>query len=346
MNALEIAGAKKRKWFMFIGVLLGILAISMLVTLAIGAKTISPFLILKIIFAKIAGLDGTWDTYMESIIFDVRMPRILSSVLIGGALGIAGCAMQGIFRNPMASPYVTGISSGAVFGTSLIITLNWERIWMIPSAFAFALCTSFLVYYLAKIKGKITVGTLLLSGISVSLFFSALITFVQYIAGERQLQEIMFWLMGGLWTSNWSKMAITVPLISSGGIGIVCCSRDLNILLSGEEQARSLGVHVDSVRKTILILVSIVTTGAVAFFGIIGFVGLIIPHIMRIFIGPDHRVLLPASFLGGAIFLLWTDTLARTIIKPSELPVGIITALLGVPFFIFLLRKRKKEPGF
>jgi len=254
--------------------------------------------------------------------------------------------MQGIFRNPMASPYVTGISSGAVFGASLIIALDLSRALMTPAAFIFALSTSFLVYYLAKVKGKVPVGTLLLSGIAVSLFFSALITFTQYIAGERQLQEMMFWLMGGLWTSNWGKMAVSVPLIILGGGGILCYGRDLNILLSGEEQACSLGVNVDNVRKIILIFVSIATTGAVAFFGIIGFVGLIIPHIMRIFAGPDHRVLLPASFLGGAIFLLWMDTLARTIIRPSELPVGIITAMVGVPFFIFLLRKRKKEIGF
>ena len=346
MNEMEILSAKKSRWFMFMGILLAVLVVSMLLTLAVGSVAVSPSVILKIIFSKISDVDKSWDSCLETIVFNVRMPRILSAVIVGGALGIAGCAMQGIFRNPMASPYVTGISSGAGFGASLIIALDLSRTWMTPSAFVFALSTSFLVYYLAKVKGKVPVGTLLLSGISVSLFFSALITFSQYIAGERQLQEMMFWLMGGLWTSNWGKMAITVPLVFFGSIGILCFGRDLNILLSGEEQACSLGVDVDNVRKIILILVAIVTTGAVAFFGIIGFVGLIIPHIMRIFIGPDHRVLLPASFLGGAIFLLWTDTLARTIIRPSELPVGIITAMVGVPFFIFLLRKRKKELGF
>ncbi len=346
MNEKGTLSSKRGRWYAFLGLLLTVLMASMLLTLAVGSTVISPGVILKMIFSRIAEIDKTWDSCLETIIFSVRMPRILSAVIVGGALGIAGCAMQGIFRNPMASPYVTGISSGAVFGASLIIALNLSRAWMTPAAFIFALSTSFLVYYLAKVKGKVPVGTLLLSGIAVSLFFSALITFTQYIAGERQLQEMMFWLMGGLWTSNWEKMLVTVPLIILGGGGILCFGRDLNILLSGEEQACSLGVDVDNVRKIILILVSVVTTGAVAFFGIIGFVGLIIPHIMRIFIGPDHRVLLPASFLGGAIFLLWMDTLARTIIRPSELPVGIVTAMVGVPFFIFLLRKRKKELGF
>ncbi|HBC89795.1 MAG TPA: iron ABC transporter [Lentisphaeria bacterium] len=346
MIEIDTAVSRTGGWYVFLGILLAVLLASMLLALAIGSTAIGPVLILKMISSEIAGIDKTWDSCLETIIFNVRMPRILLAVFVGGALGIAGCAMQGIFRNPMASPYVTGISSGAVFGASLIIALDLSRALMTPAAFIFALSTSFLVYYLAKVKGKVPVGTLLLSGIAVSLFFSALITFTQYIAGERQLQEMMFWLMGGLWTSNWGKMAVSVPLIILGGGGILCYGRDLNILLSGEEQACSLGVNVDNVRKIILIFVSIATTGAVAFFGIIGFVGLIIPHIMRIFAGPDHRVLLPASFLGGAIFLLWMDTLARTIIRPSELPVGIITAMVGVPFFIFLLRKRKKEIGF
>ena len=336
----------KGSWMLFIVILFMLLAASTVITLAIGSAHISPSTITRIILSKFCCIERTWDPSMETIVFSVRMPRIISAVMVGGALGIAGCAMQGIFRNPMASPYVTGISSGAVFGASLIIALNLNRIWGTPAAFVFALSTSFLVYYLAMVKGKVPVGTLLLSGIAVSLFFSALITFTQYIAGERQLQEIMFWLMGGLWTGSWGKLAVIVPMIFIGGAGILCFGKDLNIMLSGEEQACSLGVDVDNVRKIILVMVSVVTTGAVAFFGTIGFVGLIIPHVMRFFTGPDHRVLLPASFLGGAIFLLCTDTLARTIIRPSELPVGIITAMIGVPFFIFLLRRRKKDLGF
>jgi len=172
-----------------------------------------------------------------------------------------------------------------------------------------------------------------------------LVSFMQYIAGERQLRQIVFWLMGGLWASNWNKVIISLPLILSGSFGILFFSRDLNILLSGEESALNLGVDVENVRRMVLVLASLVTATCVSFCGIIGFVGLVVPHIMRLIVGPDHRILLPSSFLAGAIFLIWTDTLARKIIAPTELPVGIITAILGVPFFLFLLIRRR-EVGF
>ncbi|MDI6855802.1 MAG: iron chelate uptake ABC transporter family permease subunit [Candidatus Thermoplasmatota archaeon] len=244
----------------------------------------------------------------------------------------------------MASPYILGISSGAAFGASLAIVLG-TGVFAIPfMAFSFALITIFVVYNIARVKGRVPMETLLLAGIAIGTFFAAQVSFMQYIAGE-ELRSIVFWLMGGFWASSWDKVAIAFPLILLGVVVIMFFSRDLNLMLMGEEHALDLGIKVESVKKIILIFASLVTAAAVAVSGIIGFVGLIIPHIMRIIVGPDHRILLPSSCLVGAIFLIWADTLARTMIQPTELPVGIITASFGAPFFLYLLRKRKRVTG-
>lgn len=337
------AGQSKHK---FVILILAIgLALSIIWSLTIGLSKISPALIAKMLVSRIIALHNNWPPYYETIIINVRLPRVLLGALVGAVLGIAGCGMQGLFRNPMASPYVVGIASSSAFGASLVIILGLGSMWIGPSAFLFSVSCAFLVYYLAKVRGTVPVGTLLLAGIAVSIFFSALVSFTQYMAGERELRQIVFWLMGGLWESSWNKVAAALPLAVCGSAGLMCFGRDLNILLTGEEQAKNLGVDVENVRRAVLVLSSLVTAAAVAACGIIGFVGLIIPNAMRLLVGPDHRVLMPASLLGGAIFLVWADTLARTIIAPSELPVGIITAILGVPFFLVLLRGRKKQIG-
>ncbi|MCF6147874.1 MAG: iron chelate uptake ABC transporter family permease subunit [Candidatus Kuenenia sp.] len=345
MRCEEFRSARKFKHGLILLIMGIVLVLSAVSALAIGTTQIPPCLIAKLIIFKIFGIRADWPGNYEVIIFNVRLPRIILSALVGAVLGIAGCAMQGLFRNPMASPYVTGIASSSAFGASLVIILGLGSAWIGPSAFLFSVSSAFLVYHLAKVKNTVPVGVLLLAGIAVSIFFSALVSFTQYVAGERELRQIVFWLMGGLWDGNWNKVFTVLPLAVFGSTGLLCFARDLNILLTGEEEAKNLGVDVENVRRIVLVLSSLVTATAVAACGIIGFVGLIIPHSMRILAGPDHRVLMPASFLGGAIFLVWTDTLARTIITPSELPVGIITAILGVPFFLILLRGRKKQLG-
>ncbi|HEC68966.1 MAG TPA: iron ABC transporter permease [Candidatus Omnitrophica bacterium] len=346
MKTKEFLNKRQLNWILtFISLLVGF-ALTILFALGIGATQINYFLITKILISKIIPIHNDRPDYFEAIIIGVRLPRILLASLVGAGLAIAGGSMQGLFRNPLASPYVTGIASGASFGASLAIILSLGTGGIAPLAFLFSVTTSFLVYFIAKTKGRISISSLLLAGIAISLFFSALVSFMQYIAGERQLRQIVFWLMGGLWASNWEKVIMSLPLILSGSLGILFFSRDLNILLSGEESALNLGVDVENVRKMVLVLASLVTATCVSFCGVIGFVGLVVPHIMRLIVGPDHRILLPSSFLAGAIFLIWTDTLAREIIAPTELPVGIITAILGVPFFLFLLRSRKKQMGF
>lgn len=339
---------KRSRWAITLICLLAALFLTIVFAVRTGSVNIPTITVAKILLSKAFPISKSWSTTYEVIVIDVRLPRVLLGALIGSALAVAGTAMQGLFKNPMASPYIVGVSSGAAFGASLAIVSGAAfsmGIYCLPLlAFLFAALTVFIVYNIAKVRGRVPIETLLLAGIAVGSFFSALVSFMMYIAGE-ELSSIVFWLMGGLWASSWDKLVIAFPLIFLGIIGIFLFSRDLNIMLMGEEPALDLGIEVERVKKIILIFASLITASAVSVSGIIGFVGLIIPHVVRIFVGPDHRILLPSSCLVGAIFLIWMDTLARSIIEPTELPVGIITALFGIPFFLYLLRKRKRIIG-
>ena len=322
------------------------LFVTFLMTLVIGPVEISVSTVVRILCSALFDITKTWPDYLSNIILNVRLPRILLGIMVGCALSVSGCSMQSLFRNPMASPYVCGVASGGAFGAALVIILHLSHSLIMPLAFFFSLLTIFVVYNIAKVGRKVSSETLLLSGIALSLFFSAATSFLQYIAKENDLRQIIFWLMGGLWASSWWKVKIVFPAILAGTVCLLFFYKEMNILLLGEDQARDLGVNVEKTRKIILVMAAIVTAGAVASCGVIGFVGLIIPHVMRIVIGPDHKYLLPASCLGGSIFLVWIDTFARTLVFPTELPVGIITGMVGVPFFLALLRKRKKVSGF
>jgi iron complex transport system permease protein len=250
--------------------------------------------------------------------------------------------MQGLFKNPMADPYVIGISSGAALGATLAVVMGVQGIFSVPIlAFMGAISSAFLVYNIARVDGQIRMETLLLSGIAVAIFFSALASFFMYVAGEN-LHQIVFWLMGGLWARGWDHVGVSFAPILIGILGIYVFARDLNVMQLGEESALHLGIEIEQVKKVLLALSSLIAGIAVSVSGIIGFVGLIIPHMVRIVVGPDHRILIPASALVGAIFLISADSIARTIISPAELPVGIITAFFGAPFFIYLLRRKKR----
>ncbi len=323
------------RWGITLVSLVLILVLSIIVSTAVGPMNIP----LKDVFMTLTNPGaGGMESINEVIILQIRLPRIILAVLVGSALAVAGATMQGLFRNPMADPYVIGISSGAAFGASMAILFSFN----IPIlAFLCAVGTAFLVYGIARGGGGIPMETLLLSGIAVAAFFSAMTSLIIYLAGE-DLHQIIFWLMGGLWASDWGKVTAAFPFISLGIAGIFIFSRDLNAMLLGEEPAQHLGIEVEKVKKILLILVSLITGTAVSVSGIIGFIGLIIPHMVRLVVGPDYRILIPSCALVGGILLVWTDTLARTVIAPTELPVGIITALLGVPFFIYLLRRRKR----
>jgi len=314
------------------------------VSLSIGTVSIPLSDILKAIAGKIPYLQSLIkndvpDKYLV-ILFNLRLPRILLAMMVGSGLATAGVAMQGLFKNPMASPYIVGVSSGSSFGAALAI-LILPGIFSVPLlAFLTGLGTILLVYRISRGDGRVPIQTLLLAGIAVGFFFSAITSLLMYTSAQN-VHYLIFWMMGGFGGRNWSHVATILPFIGFGIPAIYYFSRELNVMQLGEESATHLGVNVEMVKKLLLVFSSLITAAAVAVSGIIGFVGLIIPHIARIIVGPDHRILIPLSALLGGIFLVWCDSLARTVISPTELPVGIITACFGAPFFIYLLLKKR-----
>lgn len=322
-----------------------------IVALGVGSVSIKPVKIINIVLQRLPGLaslvSADLDPAEEAIIWQIRMPRIVLSLLVGAELSVAGVIYQGIFRNPMADPYVIGASSGASLGASVAILIfsgvKVLGIGTIPLfAFIGAMGTIFLVYAVANIGSRADSSTLLLSGIAVSSFLSALVSFFMYFSGSK-LQNIYFWLMGSLAARGWNDVILNLPY---GVAGIVIGAfnlRALNILQLGENTAFFTGVDTELTKKICLISASLLTASAVSVSGVVGFVGLIIPHITRIIVGPDHNKLYPISALIGGLYLMLADTLSRVIIQPTELPVGILTSLLGGPFFMYLLLKRKKD---
>lgn len=283
------------------------------------------------------------------IVWKMNLPRAIMACFVGAGLGIAGAVMQALFRNPMASPYILGLSSGASLGAAigLTFTISWIPSLLLIPLLAFVTCmgTLFLVYSISHVGGRIPTETLLLAGIAVGSLLSALVSLLTYMAGD-QMQGIVYWTMGNLTNSTWNNILIVAPLIFAGCLIMMSSSRDLNAMMLGDAHAQDLGVEVKKVRLQLLIASALVTAAAVAFVGVIGFVGLVVPHILRIVMGPNNRALLPASLLGGAAFLLMCDYISR-IISPSIgiLPIGIVTSLIGAPYFIYLLRRRRSEVG-
>lgn len=287
------------------------------------------------------------DNTLAIIIKQIRLPRILLSFLVGSGLAVAGVIFQGIIRNPMVDPYIIGVSAGAGTGVTIAIVFNLSISFLNLStlpllAFLGALITVFIVYNLARVNNKFPVSTFLLAGVAMGFLLNAIMSFLM-VLGTNDLHKVIYWLMGSLASGGWSELKIVLPYYLIGLIIIIFYLKDLNLILLGEENAQYLGVNVERVKTILISAATLVTAAVVSVSGIIGFIGLIIPHISRMLIGPDHRKLLPLSFLFGGIFLLICDTLARFLLAPLEIPVGIITALAGGPYFIYLLRKKKNE---
>jgi len=326
------------------------LVIAIVLSLNVGFAQIPFTMVLKVLVKRTPLLGSLVDcssvsSVEETIIFQIRMPRILADALVGAALAAAGVVYQGVFRNPMADPYVLGVSAGAAVGASLAIVLGAGFTLLGVSsapilAFAGSLVTVFVVYNISKVGRRVPITTLLLSGIAVSIFLSAIVAVLQVVAGEK-LHIVVFWLMGSFSYVEWGDIWTALPFVCFGILAIYFYARELNVLALGEETAQHLGVDVEWVKKLLLAFGSLVTAAAVSISGLVGFVGLIIPHITRILIGPDHRILLPTSAIVGAIFLVVCDAVARAVASPVELPVGVITALSGGPFFIYLLRRKR-----
>jgi iron complex transport system permease protein len=277
----------------------------------------------------------------------VRMPRIIMASLVGMGLAVVGASFQSLFKNPMADPHVLGISSGAALGAAIAIVINIPIATLhlsVVTTFAFigAVGTTILVYSIAQIRGKVGTTNLLLAGSAVSFLMSAMISIIM-VFNQEEVTKIVFWMMGSFNASSWKNIFIVAPVVLIGTTIIYFFYRDFNLMLLGEDNAKSLGVNTEKVKKLIIVISSIIIAVSVSFAGIIGFVGFLVPHMVRILFGPNNRALIPFSALGGAIFLLLADTIARTIASPAELPVGAVTALIGSPYFIYLLIKMKKR---
>jgi iron complex transport system permease protein len=288
-------------------------------------------------------INPTWPITAETIILHIRLPRILLAGLAGAALAVAGTTYQGLFRHPVADPYLIGVSQGAALGAVIgfLLPVSWQAGSVPLLAFAGAIIAVGIVYSIAKVGKTLPMTTLILAGVALGAFLSAITYYLMIISGDK-LHGIISWLLGAFSLTNWWQVMIVTPYILLGATVIWLYARPLNIMQLDEDQAQQLGINVERVKLILLAAATLITAAAVCFCGIIGFVGIIIPHAVRLIWGPDHRFLLPLATLSGAISLILADTAARTLLSPTEIPVGIITAFLGAPFFLYLLRQKKR----
>jgi iron complex transport system permease protein len=346
--SLELVEARRRRWKLYVALLAAALIFFVIpFSVCVGSSTIPFEEGLKVLF-KWLPLHVDVDEVYEQIILAIRLPRVLMGCVVGASLSLAGAILQGIFRNPMADPYVIGVSSGAALGASLAIVFGagftlFGMAAISAMAFVMAMASIMIVYNLSRMGGKVPVMTLLLSGIAVSILFSAITSLLSVFAGAK-LHGLYFWLLGSLSESKWEHVMVAAPILVSCAFVASLYARDLNIMSLGEETATTLGVDVESTKLALIIVSSLATSISVSFTGTIAFVGLMVPHIVRLLVGPEHRVLLPCSALFGAVFLTMCDDVARGLAQvAAQIPVGIVTALAGGPFFIYLLRRRKRE---
>lgn len=291
-------------------------------------------------------MDGVKNVHV-TILLSVRLPRIILAGIVGCGLAVVGASFQGLFRNPLADPHILGVSSGAALGATIAI-LSGISFWIgslgfiAICAFAGAVITVFIVYSISGIGGKNHLTTMLLTGTAISTMLSAVISLLMTLNRDK-LENVYMWTLGSFSSADWGKIRFTGILVAAGAAVILMFSNDLNVMLTGEDSAKSLGVQILKVKRIIILVSSLLVGACVAVSGIIGFVGLLIPHCTRLITGPDHKKLLPCCCFSGAIFLMICDTIARCVIEPSELPVGVITALFGAPYFIFLLYYNQKK---
>ncbi|WP_232695936.1 FecCD family ABC transporter permease [Brevibacillus daliensis] len=332
---------------------IGLLLLSIVLCLAIGSVYLPAGEITLILLNKIPGLQSfipaTWDPTSEQIMLQVRMPRVMLAMLVGASLGLAGAAFQGVLRNPLADAFTLGVSSGASVGAALLIYFGLQYAllgqWTIPIvAFMTGVITLVFVLQMAKENGKIPIETLILSGVVVQAFLGSIVSLLVALSNQA-VNEILFWTMGSLAFRGWEYSGVVLPYFLVSLLLLLAYSRALNMLALGERQAAHMGLHVERTKWIVLLAATFVTAAAVSVSGVIGFVGLVVPHLLRLLIGSDYRLLIPMSAVGGAIYVLWADTIARTILSPTEIPLGVVTAFIGAPFFAFLLIRRKKQRG-
>jgi iron complex transport system permease protein len=323
----------------------GLLLLAFVLSIALGAVTIPPKHALQILLGKLPWFELTrnWPGYFETILWEIRLPHAILVALTGAALAGSGAAFQGLFRNPLADPYLIGVASGAGLGAIAIMSLPSARQYLIPAgAFLGSVGTIFLVYSLAKVGKIVPLTTLILAGVAIGSFTSAMTSFLMLVSDQMVLQAMSF-LLGGSTVAGWGPLKIALPYFLTGLISLTLSGHSLNVLQFGEEQARQLGLAVEKVKLYIIISASLTTAAAVSFSGVIGFVGLVVPHVIRLIWGGDYKRLIPLSILCGGFALLISDLMARIVMAPRVLPVGIVTAMVGAPFFLWILRRAKRE---
>jgi iron complex transport system permease protein len=337
----------KMKWLWGGGLLIALI-LSVSLGVFLGSTHVGFWTVWKVILQHTGLMDGVnMDEADAAIIWELRLPRVLLVGLVGACLATAGVIYQGLLKNHLADPYILGVSSGAAVGAALAIITGWGNRsgWMLPLfAFLGACLALLLVLQLGRGRGASQATSLILAGVVIQAFFSAVLTLAISTSPE-EMQRIQFWLMGSFAFRGWQHIGLMLPFFL---IGFFVCwrfSRELNLMALGERSAHHLGVHVEKMRIFLLIIASLMTSAAVAVSGMIGFVGLVVPHIMRMLTGADHRFLLPLSALFGASFLIWADGLSRIVLAPQELPIGVVTAFVGAPFFAGILRRHQRSQG-
>lgn len=338
----------KKQTFILIGLVLAVVP-TMAIAISFGSKPIELSSVLRILLIPLVGTTDRVSDVDVAIITQLRLPRVIAAFLVGGGLSVIGVAMQALIRNPLAEPYILGISSGASAGASLFflgfippIVAVWLSVPL--AAFAGAFLSISVVYLIARSDGSLSVSRLLLAGVAMASLMAAFTAFITYLSPDpNQIRVVLFWLLGSLSGYTWATLplAATASLVGVGSLFVL--ARHLDAFLLGEEPASSLGVHIEGVKKFLIVLAAFVTGILVSNSGAIGFVGLIVPHAVRSWVGISHRVVVPVSYLCGGIFLIGADLLARTIMTGQDLPVGIVTALAGVPFFLLLLRRSQYQ---
>lgn len=329
-----------------------VLLASAILSVTQGAVAIPASTILEMLLSRVPligdriGILAHWSAAQEVVVLQIRLPRVVLAGMVGASLSVAGATYQGLFRNPLADPYLIGVASGAGLGGIIALVLPLPAVlyslgvvqWM---AFAAGLATVGLVYLLARIGRTTPVTTLLLAGVALGSFATSVTSFLMYMHADK-LHTAYSWLLGGFSLGNWNQVILILPYGVVGFGAIFVHARLLNVMQLDEEQAVQLGIDVERMKLVLVAAATLVTAASVSVSGLIGFVGIIVPHAVRLIWGPDYRVLLPMSTLVGALFLLWADTLARTALAPTEIPVGVVTAFCGAPFFLYLLRQRKR----
>lgn len=332
-------------------VLLALLAVTLLLCIGIGSVSLPLGDIARILLHRIPGagswITADWSVASEQIVLQVRLPRVLLGMLVGATLAVAGAGFQGVLRNPLADPFTLGVSSGSAIGAAVLIFFGWQfsllGVFTLPAvAFLTGAVTLWIVIWLARENGKIPIESLILSGVVMQSFLGAVVSFLTAMS-KQTVNEILYWTMGSLSLRGWSYTAILFPYLLVGGVFLWSRAGTLNLLALGERQAAHSGLNVERTKLTVLLAATLMTAAAVSVSGVIGFVGLVIPHMIRLITGPDYRLIIPLSALGGGIFMMWSDLAARSLLTPTEIPLGIVTAFVGAPFFGYLLHRKKKE---